>query len=99
MENARATYDLYIQNSLTKTSHTLEWLNLSHPDTDHSEFDWQYFLIGTHADEESGQTGSEKLQIARVRVPNRALAVDQLKELATHQQNLSRLQVVSEFDH
>lgn len=26
MENARVTYDVFVQNSLEATSHTLEWL-------------------------------------------------------------------------
>jgi len=30
MENARVTYDVFIQNSLDATSHTLEWLPYSH---------------------------------------------------------------------
>jgi len=30
MENAKVTYDVFVQNSLDATSHTLEWLNLTH---------------------------------------------------------------------
>jgi len=30
MENARVTYDIFVQNSLEATSHTLEWLPYSH---------------------------------------------------------------------
>ena len=30
MENVRATYDMFIQNQLKRTSHSLEWLPISH---------------------------------------------------------------------
>lgn len=30
MENARVTYDIFVQNSLEATSHTLEWLPYTH---------------------------------------------------------------------
>jgi hypothetical protein len=30
MENARVTYDIFVQNSLEATSHSLEWLNYTH---------------------------------------------------------------------
>ncbi len=30
MENARVTYDVFVQNSLEATSHTLEWLPYTH---------------------------------------------------------------------
>ena len=30
MENARVTYDIFVQNSLEATSHSLEWLPYTH---------------------------------------------------------------------
>lgn len=30
MENIRVMYDIYVQNTLDATSHTLEWLNYTH---------------------------------------------------------------------
>jgi hypothetical protein len=101
MENARTTYDLFIQNSLKRTSHSLEWYNNAHQDKDHPEFDWNYFLIGTHQDEgvEDETKIAEKLQLVRARVPNKELNIDELGDLAKFQKNLSRLEVVCEFDH
>ena len=52
MENVGHTYDLFIQNELPHTSHTLEWLPISHADPEFPEaFEFNYFLIGTHAGE------------------------------------------------
>ncbi len=30
MENARLTYDIFVQNGLSETSHTIEWLPYTH---------------------------------------------------------------------
>ena len=30
MENIRMTYDVFVQNSLSATSHSMEWLPVSH---------------------------------------------------------------------
>lgn len=30
MENIKATYDVFVQNSLEATSHTIEWLKNTH---------------------------------------------------------------------
>jgi hypothetical protein len=48
MENVRQTFDLFIQNTLKATSHSLEWLPIGHQDPDFKDFNQEYFLIGTH---------------------------------------------------
>ena len=56
MENVKQTYDMFIQNQLSATSHTLEWLPIGHQDPVNTKFDLQYFILGTHierADDES----------------------------------------------
>ena len=79
MENVRATYDLFIQNQLRYTSHTLEWLPIGHTDPDNSKFDYQYFLLGTHHDaEETTEPMKDQLQLTRVRVPNCSLSLAEL---------------------
>lgn len=74
MENVRTTYDLFVQNQLTRTSHTLEWLNVGHEDPDNKVFNYEYFLIGTHRDQEVED--KEYLQLVRMRVPNQSLNAD-----------------------
>jgi WD40 repeat protein len=96
MENVREIYSLFIQNQIPKTSHTLEWLPISHTDSEHSKFDWNYFVLGTHSEDEDAK---EFLKLVRVRVPNQALKLDELREFAPIQGHLSRLEVVKEFEH
>ena len=58
MENIGLTYDVFVQNELPHTSHSLEWLPISHADPQHAGFEFNYFLLGTHvaeADDEGGQ--------------------------------------------
>lgn len=43
-------YDLFIQNQISHTSHTLEWLPISDTDQANPKFDFNYFLLGTHVD-------------------------------------------------
>ena len=72
MENVKQTYDMFVQNQLSATSHTLEWLPIGHQDPDNKKFDLQYFILGTHierVDDESA-TPDDKLKLVRVRVPN-----------------------------
>ena len=80
MENVRATYDLFVQNQLKRTSHTLEWLDMSQPCKDNSMFNWEYFLLGTHREEQD--PGTDQLQLTRIRVPNRSLTLDELQGMA-----------------
>jgi hypothetical protein len=72
MENVKQTYDLFVQNQLAHTSHTLEWLPIGHPDPENSKFDLHYFILGTHIEREddSSATPEDKLMLARVRLPN-----------------------------
>ena len=83
MENIRLIYDLFIQNTLKQTSHTLEWLPIATTDEENSKFSFNYFLIGTHNDSlEEGQ--KEFLQIMKVRVPNKKLVsqeIDQFQQI------------------
>ena len=51
MENVGHTYDMFIQNEIPHTSHTLQWLPISHPDPEHPDFEFNYFLLGSHAGE------------------------------------------------
>ena len=69
MENIKVTYDVFIQNALNSTTHTVQWLPFRHDDKEYSQFTNEYFLIGTHADEELSQPQQEYIHIAKVRVP------------------------------
>lgn len=79
MENVQLTYDLFVQNQLKYTSHSLEWLPISHEDPDNQQFDYQYYILGTHIErEEDDQQDlqnlpADKLQLVRLRTPNRKL--------------------------
>ena len=73
MENVKQTYDLFVQNQLPATSHTLEWLPIGHQDPSHSMFDFHYFILGTHIEREDSDLPADKLKLARVRLPNRLL--------------------------
>ena len=87
MENIRMTYDLFVQNSFKYTSHSIEWLPISHTDPDNQKFDYQYFLFGTHIDDRSEGENQEpdKLQFGRMRIPNRKLCKNDIEEMAqTH---------------
>ena len=97
MDNVRQTYDLFIQNQLSHTSHSLEHLpSISHVDDQNSKFNFEYFLLGTHTEEEDF---TDKLFLGRIRVPNQSLTQEQMASLSKDQKNLSRLEIVKEFDH
>jgi len=98
MENVRQTYDLFVQNQVKHTSHTLEWLPITHVDSDDTKFEFQYFLMGTHHDESFEDT-VDKLQLARLRLPTQSLKLEELQALSSVQSSLSRLEIVKEFDH
>ena len=100
------TYELFVQNQLKYTSHSLEWLPISHVDSVNQLFDYQYFLLGTHIerDGENGHANQEadRLQLARLRTPNRKLHSNEVEELAQTpglQKDLSRLEIVREIPH
>jgi hypothetical protein len=52
MENARVLYDVFIQNSLKSTSHSVQWLPYHLDDNDYPAFTKKYFLLGTHNEDE-----------------------------------------------
>ena len=72
MENVKQTYDMFVQNQLSATSHTLEWLPIGHQDPDNKKFDLQYFILGTHIERVDDESAApdDKLKLVRVRVPN-----------------------------
>jgi hypothetical protein len=101
MENVKQTYDMFVQNQLPATSHTLEWLPIGHQDPDNKKFDLQYFILGTHierVDDESA-TPDDKLKLVRVRVPNCPFTEKEMLSYSSGQNNLSRLEIVREFSH
>ena len=53
MENVRMTYDVFVQNDLKATGHSLEWLPVTVKDSDNHKFEFNYFLLGTHYDDEA----------------------------------------------
>lgn len=70
MENARVTYDCFIQNTLSSTSHTLQWLPHRIQDPEFPAFNKEYFLCGTHYTEDHGELyGKDSIQIFTIRVP------------------------------
>ena len=82
MENVGHTYDVFIQNEIPHTSHSIEWLPISHPDPDNPTFEFNYFLLGTHVGEpedenEQVQTHDE-LQLSRVRTPLKQMVKDEI---------------------
>lgn len=52
MENARVAYDVFIQNSLKSTSHSVQWLPYKLDDNDYPAFTKKYFLLGTHNEDD-----------------------------------------------
>ena len=83
MENVYMTYKLFIQNQLKYTAHTVEWLPISKPDTENSKFDWQYFLLGTHKENNDEGAIKDQLQLARLRIPNAVIEDEEAKELSS----------------
>ena len=70
MENAKYTYDVFIDNGLDSTSHSLQWLpNWRHDSHHFAQFNVDYFLYGTHLDEDHPSSQTEKLIIGKIRVP------------------------------
>jgi len=53
LDNAYMVHDVFIQNSLTATSHSVQWLPYQEQDPDYPAFTKKYFLLGTHPNEES----------------------------------------------
>ena len=72
MENVKQTYDLFVQNQLEHTSHTMEWLPISHKDPENDKFDMNYFILGTHVEREGEKNPAveDKLMLVKVRLPN-----------------------------
>lgn len=66
MENAKFTYDLFVQNTVDSTSHTLQWLPRREQDPDYADFEFAYFLMGTHNEIEDRE---DTLDIYRLRLP------------------------------
>ncbi len=70
MENARVVYDVFIQNQLMSTSHSVQWLPYQEQDPDFPAFTKKFFLLGTHAEEQDeGTVPEESVYVASVRVP------------------------------
>jgi hypothetical protein len=98
MENARVLYDVFIQNSLKSTSHSVQWLPYQLDDNDYPAFTKKYFLLGTHnEDEEEGDKNQDSLYIGEVRVPKlgQKSTIDYTKLEKDH----SQLKIVKEFNH
>ncbi len=73
MDNVRVYYDIFVQNSLKSTSHTVQWLPMSETDPEYSQFNRKYFLLGTHnganEGEEEASVEPDEMYIGMVRVP------------------------------
>ena len=50
MENVRVYYDIFVQNTLKSTSHSVQWLPIIESDPEFTQFNRKYFLLGTHND-------------------------------------------------
>lgn len=55
MENVKVTYDVFVQESLETTSHTIEWLNCTKQDPEFANFELNYFLTGTDTEGEASE--------------------------------------------
>jgi len=104
MENIGMTYDLFVQNELQHTSHSLEWLPISHQDPERKDFEFSYFLLGTHAAEgeesaEPALQAKNQLQLARVRLPTTKLTAEHIGGLKQCQGDFSRMEIVCSLDH
>ena len=67
MENAFLTHGLFIQNQLKHTSHSLEWLPISHVCEFSSKLTTHYFILGTHKEQTEEP---DKLQLYSMNIPN-----------------------------
>ena len=69
LENAKVVHDVFIQNHLMSTSHSVQWLPYQEADADYPAFTRKYFLLGTHQEAESDSNTQETVYVASVRVP------------------------------
>eukprot|EP00347_Sterkiella_histriomuscorum_P005399 403356762 len=100
MENIKVTYECFIQNTLSSTSHSVQWLPCKREDPENPQFNIQSFLLGTHYNEDHGDMfGNDSIYIAEMRVPkiqkNQKSVIDYTKLSNDH----SKLKIVKEFNH
>ena len=98
MENCRNYYDIFIQNILGSTSHTVQWLPYHHDDPDYQQFSREYFLLGTHSSDEN-ESVAETLYVANVRVPKYDKGQKSVIDYMKLDKDFSALQIVKVFPH
>ena len=97
MENFKLIYDMFVQNQLRHTSHSLEWLPRVEPAQ--PGFEYNYFLMGTHVEEDEQESTPNKLQLVRIKLPSEKLCEQDILANIDEQSALSKMEVVVEFDH
>jgi hypothetical protein len=101
MENVRVYYDIFVQNTLKSTSHTVQWLPISESDPEYSQFNRKYFLLGTHneAEEEDASMEADEMYIASVRVPKFDKVNKSTIDYSKLKKDFGKIQIVKSFKH
>ena len=55
MENAKVSYECFISGNLKTNSHSVQWLPYQEQDPDFPQFNNEFFLFGTHFEEEDNE--------------------------------------------
>lgn len=96
MENAQQVCDIFIHNKIKSTSHTVQWLPHEELDPEYPQFSKQYFLLGTHHEEEGAD---EELYVASVRLPRYEEGKKAVIDTSKLGQEHSQVEIVKSFKH
>ena len=101
MENVRVYYDIFVQNNLKATSHSVQWLPVSESDPEYSQFNRKYFLLGTHKESEDEDVSVEpdEMYIGMVRVPKFDKLNKSTIDYSRLKKDFGKIQIVKTFNH
>ena len=100
-DNSPYLYDMFIfDNDLESTSHTVEWLPNRHENKDDNRFNTEYFLMGTHEeDEEDGTPAENSIKICSINIPKLDKGVEFEESEKDLMKKNSKLSVYKSIEH
>ena len=101
MENVRVYYDIFMQNTLKSTSHSVQWLPISESDPEYSQFNRKYFLLGTHneGEDEDASVEPDEMYVGMVRVPKFDKQTKSTIDYSRLKNDFGKIQIVKTFNH
>lgn len=101
MDNVKVYYDIFVQNSLKSTSHSVQWLPHSEADPEFTQFNRKYFLLGTHnePEQEDGSAEPDELYVGMIRVPKFEKQTKSTIDYSRLKKDFGKIQIVKTFKH